>query len=107
MGAHLKLGRPLSIEVHGVDKAITFEDLDEVNIALLPCHPTLTSMHCTSPSLVQSTFGLPCSDAHRTHCCSYDAVGVSLWSCRQRGGASVTAMCSKWSRTGLMWCPSY
>lgn len=40
MGAHLKLGRPLMIEVHGNDgEPYKFEDLDEV--------PLLAGLHST------------------------------------------------------------
>ena len=30
MGAHLKLGRPLMVEVHGSEDPLKFDDLDEV-----------------------------------------------------------------------------
>ena len=49
MGAHLKLGRPLMVEVHGSEDPLKFDDLDEV------CHGRCgTSLHSEQPETVDA-----------------------------------------------------
>ena len=47
MGAHLKLGHPLMIEVHGSEEPLKFDDLDEV------CHKSYSNTRQLSAWQIQ------------------------------------------------------
>jgi hypothetical protein len=55
MGAHLKLGRPLMVEVHGSDEPLKFDDLDEVCWRSAPLMQREHAVQLARPSTLRSS----------------------------------------------------